>query len=87
MCLVSLVEAGDVDDVCEPPLHPNVVSLLSAVPDPDPRVRKRRFVLAGDVPAAAVATAATSSGAPAWVRGPTGSGPRLRQGGKPRTGT
>jgi len=50
MCLVSLVEAGDVDDVCERPLHPYVVSPLSAVPDPDPRVRKRRIVLAGDVP-------------------------------------
>ncbi len=65
MCLVSLVEAGDVDDVCEPPLHPNVVSLLSAVPDPYPRVRKRPIVVAGHVPAAAAATAATSSVAPA----------------------
>ena len=53
MYLGKLVEIGDVDDVYDNPQHPYTVSLMSAVPDPDPTVRKRRIILTGDVPSPA----------------------------------
>jgi oligopeptide/dipeptide ABC transporter ATP-binding protein len=53
MYLGVLAEVGEVDDVYDHPQHPYTVSLMSAVPDPDPTVRKRRIVLRGDVPSPA----------------------------------
>ena len=53
MYLGMLAEIGDVDDVYDNPQHPYTVSLMSAIPDPDPTVRKRRIVLKGDVPSPA----------------------------------
>jgi oligopeptide/dipeptide ABC transporter ATP-binding protein len=53
MYLGVLAEIGEVDDVYDHPQHPYTVSLMSAVPDPDPTVRKRRVVLRGDVPSPA----------------------------------
>jgi len=53
MYLGSLVEQGAVEEVYNRPLHPYTVSLMSAVPDPDPRIRKKRIVLRGDVPSPA----------------------------------
>ncbi len=53
MYLGVLAEIGDVDDVYDHPQHPYTVSLMSAVPDPDPTVRKRRIVMRGDVPSPA----------------------------------
>ncbi len=52
MYLGRIVEVADADELCEHPLHPYSVSLLSAVPVPDPELaRKRnRIVLEGDVP-------------------------------------
>ncbi|MEA2536138.1 MAG: peptide/nickel transport system ATP-binding protein [Chloroflexota bacterium] len=50
MYLGKLVELADVEELYQRPLHPYSVALLSAVPDPDPRVRKKRLVLKGDVP-------------------------------------
>ena len=53
MYLGKLVEVSDTDALYEHPRHPYAVALLSAIPIPDPRVRKKRLVLKGDVPSPA----------------------------------
>ncbi len=50
MYLGKLVELAEVESIYAQPRHPYSVALLSAVPEPDPRLRKKRLVLKGDVP-------------------------------------
>jgi oligopeptide/dipeptide ABC transporter ATP-binding protein len=50
MYLGQLVEMGDAATIYEEPAHPYTQALLSAIPQPDPERRRKRIVLAGDVP-------------------------------------
>ncbi len=50
MYLGKIVEMGSIDRVFEEPLHPYTKALLSAIPIPDPTVKRERLVIGGEVP-------------------------------------
>lgn len=50
MYLGKIVEYADADTLYENPAHPYTYSLISAIPVPDPTVRKKKQILRGDVP-------------------------------------
>jgi oligopeptide transport system ATP-binding protein len=50
MYLGRIVEIGEKDTIYDNPLHPYTKSLLSAVPVPNPLVKRERIILKGDVP-------------------------------------
>lgn len=50
MYLGRIVEAGPVGRIFDSPLHHYTQALLSAIPIPDPRVRRRRILLTGEPP-------------------------------------
>jgi oligopeptide/dipeptide ABC transporter ATP-binding protein len=52
MYLGQVVETGAVTDVFEHPQHPYTQALLSATLSPDPRVKRERVMLGGEIPSA-----------------------------------
>jgi len=50
MYLGAIAELANSEDLYRQPFHPYTVSLLSAIPIPDPKIRKARIILKGDVP-------------------------------------
>ena len=50
MYLGRVVEIADKKQIYENPVHPYTKALLSAIPMPDPEVKRERIILQGDVP-------------------------------------
>lgn len=50
MYLGRIVECGPAKEVYNAPRHPYTRALLSAIPSPNPRIRKDREILPGDIP-------------------------------------
>ncbi len=50
MYLGKMVELTNRDELFRNPLHPYTVALMSAIPIPDPTLKRKRIILKGDVP-------------------------------------
>lgn len=53
MYLGSMVELTKKNELFDNPLHPYTQALLSAIPIPDPKLKRKRIILQGDIPSPA----------------------------------
>jgi peptide/nickel transport system ATP-binding protein len=68
MYLGRIVEQATVEQLYHQPRHPYTVALLSAIPQPDPRRRKKRLVLRGDLPSPAAPPPGCPFHTRCWLR-------------------
>lgn len=68
MYLGKMVEMADVGELYANPRHPYTVALLSAIPNPNPRIRKKRLVLKGDIPSPAAPPPGCRFHTRCWLR-------------------
>jgi peptide/nickel transport system ATP-binding protein len=81
MYVGRMVELAETERIVTAPKHPYTAALLSAVPEPDPRLRSRRVILEREV--ANPASAGVPSGR-ALVAPSAGRGPRADRGSSDR---
>lgn len=53
MYLGNMVELAEREEMFENPMHPYTQALLSAIPEPNPRKKRQRILLEGDIPSPA----------------------------------
>ena len=68
MYLGKVVELAGVEELYANPRHPYTIALLSAIPEPNPRIRKKRLVLKGDVPSPAAPPSGCRFHTRCWLR-------------------
>jgi len=68
MYLGKIAEVGTVEQLYENARHPYTVALLSAIPEADPRRKKKRLVLKGDVPSPAAPPTGCRFHTRCWLR-------------------